>query len=296
VAIAAHETMLATYTPADRIRNAFGLGPGWSFPTHAEAIVRAATSLQQLYLPEGRIASPTSRQMAPIGAANDPGGLNLHWSAGVGTYYAALGGDPDAPILIDSQSAAPDCAAAAAAAPKAPSAVPSGPPVVTAWGGVMPTVRGDSPADGVDPATGRPAVIPGLVFPLAIPRGARADYADTFALPGPVACPDGTLLRCAVSVAGDHGAAVVAMVAGVLEPAGVAAREEGIAFWIATPDGDRIGYGPLAGYAPGVVPGAAVTAGQRLGAGAGTLRIAWERAGVRINPYPLLSVTRAPIA
>ena len=31
VAIAAHETMLATYGPSQGIRNPFGLGPGWSF-------------------------------------------------------------------------------------------------------------------------------------------------------------------------------------------------------------------------------------------------------------------------
>ncbi|MEQ9093347.1 MAG: hypothetical protein RLN63_04520, partial [Miltoncostaeaceae bacterium] len=42
VAIAAHETILLTYGPSQLIRNPFGLGPGWSFDSHAAAIARAA--------------------------------------------------------------------------------------------------------------------------------------------------------------------------------------------------------------------------------------------------------------
>jgi hypothetical protein len=316
VAIAAHETLLATYAPADRIRNAFGLGPGWSFPTHGDAIARAASTLDSLYLPEGRIRIPEiGAKWAPVGAANDPTGLNQHWANGVGTYYRALGGDPDMPILLDAQSASPDCAPSAAEAPAdapaspepaaagppadappSPEPAAAGPPVVTAWGGVAPRAAGPAAVDGTDPATGTPAVIEGFVFPLALPAGARADYADTFSLPGPVDCGDEARLRCAVTIGTDPGAVVVAMASGTLHAADVAAREEGIAFWIVTADGDRLAYGPLADYAPGVAPGATVGAGGRLGTAPGLLRITWERAGARINPFPLLSATRTPIA
>lgn len=310
VAIAAHETMLATYTPADRIRNAFGLGPGWSFPTHGDAIARAASTLDSLYLPEGRIRIPEiGAKWAPIGAANDPTGLNQHWANGVGAFYRALGGDPELPILLGAQSPADDCGPAAGAeapveapveAPAEGAAAtepaPAGPAVVTAWGGVPPRAAGPAAADGADPATGAAAVVEGFVFPLALPVGARGDYADTYSLPGPVDCGHDIRLRCAVTIGADPGAVVVAMASGTLHAADVAEREEGIAFWIVTPAGDRLAYGPLAAYAPGVTPGASVTAGARLGATPGLLRVAWERTGERINPFPLLSATRAPVA
>lgn len=306
VAIAAHETMLETYEPAQRIRNPFGLGPGWSFDTHADAIARAATTLENLYLPEGRTDIPSiGGKWAPIGAANDPGGLNRYWADGVGTYYAAMGGDRERPILLSAQEARPDCAGAAdpagdtrtATGTEAPEEAPAadGPAVVTAWGGVIPAA-GAGPGAGADPATGAPAVIDGFVFPLALPEGARADYGDTFALPGSVPCPDAVRLQCAVTVTTDEGAPAVAMAAGTLRAATVDELEEGIGFWIETPDGDRLGYGALREYAPGVVAGATVTPGRRLGTAPTILRVAWERAGVRINPYPLLAVTRASTA
>ena len=97
VAIAAHETMLETYGPAQAIRNPFGLGPGMAFARERDAIAFAARTLAGNYLPEGRDTLATiGAKWAPLGAANDPGGLNASWTAGVGTYYAALGGDPAA--------------------------------------------------------------------------------------------------------------------------------------------------------------------------------------------------------
>jgi len=307
VAIAAHETMLETYGPAQLIRNPFGLGPGWSFDTHADAIARAASTLQSLYLPEGRVGIPEiGSKWAPVGAANDPGSLNQHWAGGVGTFYRALGGDPGKPILLSEQADTPDCAPSPAdagglstvAADDAPAATDSpeatGPPVVTAWGGVTPTSDATGPAGGIDPATGRPAVIEGFVFPLALPRGAAADYADTFALPGPVPCVDGARLQCALTIASAPGTTAVAMAGGVLHPATVDEREEGIALWVVTPSGDRVGYGALVDYAAGVAPGVHVAPGQGLGTAPARLRVAWEHSGVRTNPFPLLSATRAP--
>ena len=82
------------------------------------------------------------------------------------------------------------------------------------------------------------------------------------------------------------------MVAGTLHAGDAADREEGIAFWISTPGGDRLGYGPLASYAAGIGEGTAVGAGQPLGTSAGWVRIAWERGDQRVNPFPLLQATR----
>jgi hypothetical protein len=50
----------------------------------------------------------------------------------------------------------------------------------------------------------------------------------------------------------------------------------------------------VAAYATGIVEGAAVAAGQPLGAGAGSLRVAWERGGARLDPFPILEATRPP--
>ena len=110
VAIAAHETMLETYGPSQTIHNAFGLGPGIAFADEGDAIGRAAGTLAEMYLPEGRTTLATiGSKWAPIGVANDPAGLNRSWTSGVGAYYAALGGDPDLPILAAEQAAAPGC-------------------------------------------------------------------------------------------------------------------------------------------------------------------------------------------
>jgi hypothetical protein len=281
VAIAAHETMLETYGPAQAIRNPFGLGPGMAFADERDAIAFAARTLAGHYLPEGRDTMATiGAKWAPLGAANDPAGLNGHWTAGVGAYYAALGGDPARPVRTTSQDVGPACAGGTSLAPLPP-VEPSGPPVVTAWGGTAPR-GGDVPA-----------VIDGFVFPLALPQGAPAVYRDSFREPGPVDC-DGARLQCAVTIATAPGAHAVAVAPGILRSATPAEREEGIAFWVETAGGDRLGYGPLASYAPGVGEGAPVTAGQPLGIDSGLLRLAWTRSGERVDPFPLLEATRPP--
>ncbi len=297
IAIAAHETILETYGPAQSIHNPFGLGPNIFFPTEADAIARAASTLASGYIAEGRATIPEiGAKWAPVGASNDPGGLNGNWTAGVGAYYSAMGGDPSRPILLADQEADPGCSGATPAplssmpANVAPAA---GPPVVVAWGGAAPAVAGARGADGADPATGAAAVLDGFVFPLALAQGAAATYRDSFAEPGTVDCAGGRH-QCALAIQSAAGDPAVAMVAGTLHAGDAADREEGVAFWIATPGGDQVGYGPLAAYAPGVGEGAAVTAGQPLGTTVGWVRIAWERAGVRINPFPLLEATRPP--
>lgn len=300
VAIAAHETLLETYVPSQAINNAFGLGPGIAFASERAAIRRAAETLGAYYLAEGRTGlADIGAKWAPLAAANDPAGLNRNWTAGVGTYYAALGGDPARPVLLADQDAAPSCGGAPSLAP-APAevtgdAAAGGTPVVTVWGGATPTTTGPAPAQGADPATGTPAVIEGFAFPVALAADGVAAYRDAFSEPGPDACDDGRH-QCAVTIAGTAGDPAVAMAAGTLSGASAAEREAGIAFWITTAGGDRLGYGPLSSYEPGVGEGAAVAPGTHLGATAGWLRVAWERAGVRVNPFPLLRATRPPTA
>lgn len=294
VAIAAHETLLQTYIPSQSIHNAFGLGPGWAFADDAAAIARAARTLGTYYVPEGRITIETiGAKWAPIGVANDPTSLNQHWAAGVGTYYAALGGDPGRPILTASQDAVPACLGAPSLSPPADAPTASGAAVVTAWGGARPRTSGSSARDGSDPGSGDPAVVPGFVFPLALPESSAALYRDAFSEPGATDC-DGGRHQCAVTIASAPGEVAVAMAAGVLRGATAPEAEGGIAFWIETDAGDRLGYGPLASYSTGIEDGATVVAGRPLGRVAGWVRIAWERAGTRINPFPLLEATRPP--
>jgi hypothetical protein len=301
VAIAAHETILATYGPSQGIRNPFGLGPGMSFSTYADAIRFAASTLRTGYLDEGRLTlGPIGAKWAPIGASNDPTDLNSAWEGGVGGYYADLGGDPAQPVLLSVQGAGDLCGASgtAATAPQAPAApgpeavataAPAGPPVVRAWDGSRPDA-GATAAEGAG-ADGAPAVIDGFVFPLALPVEADLAYSDGFSEPGAPGC-HGQAWRCATAIEPPVGTAVVAAAPGLLEAAAPAEAEAGITFWIRTGTGERIGYGPLAAYADGVGPGAAVAAGQALGAAGPRLTFAWERDGARINPHPLLMATR----
>jgi DNA-binding MarR family transcriptional regulator len=133
LAIAAHETAFENYAPSQAIHNPFGLGPGMVFTSDAAAIARAARTLGTYYVPEGRITLDTiAPKWAPIGATNDPTGLNKNWPRGVKAHYGALGGDPDLPILMGSQASDPECVNAPLAATGGST---SGPSVAMGWGG-----------------------------------------------------------------------------------------------------------------------------------------------------------------
>ncbi len=288
VAIAGHETILQTYPPAQTIHNAFGIGPGRAFASDAEAITFAADLLARNYVGEGRrTLAEISSKWAPVGAANDPTNLNANWTVGVGTLYARLGGNPDASITLDAQVATA-CPAAPVAAPVTPAGLPA--PGVVTWNGTAPVVTEALMERGADPITGGTATLAGFVFPL-IPGPSPIRYADDFASPGLPGC-FGKPLLCAVTLAAEPGMSVVAATAGTLDAATVAEQSAGMAFWIVTADGDRIGYSGLASYAAGVGDDAVVVAGQLLGTGTRTTTFAWERAGQRINPFPLLAATR----
>lgn len=278
VAITAQETMLETYGPAQEINNAFGLGPGIAFDSEADAITMAAQTLHN-YAQDGLITiEQISGRWAPVGASNDPQGLNGGWSAGVGTFYAALGGNPAVPVQASMQTSVPNCApAGATAAPgmfqSAPSIIPAvtptdGPGVVTVWGGMPPAVA----------AGGTRRVIDGFVFPVAPPNGSPVRYAA--ALGGPVV------------ITTAPGVTVVAPAAGRLKIASAADQGMGIGSWIIGAKGSRIGIGALASYEPGIADGVRVVAGQALGRSNGSLPVAWRLRGADADIGPMLEATR----
>ncbi len=107
VAIAAQETMLETYGPAQAIHNAFGMGPGIAYPSDAAGIDAAAANLARSYIADGVTTIPAiAQKWAPPGATNDPGNLNGSWPSGVGQFFRELGGNPDAPVLLTAQPTA----------------------------------------------------------------------------------------------------------------------------------------------------------------------------------------------
>ncbi len=288
VAIAAQETMLETYGPAQAIHNPFGLGPGIEFDDESEAIAMAARTLGN-YVADGLVTIPQiGGRWAPVGASNDPGGLNGGWPAGVSQFFSTLGGDPSRPVMASRQDPAPTCApAAATAAPgylaAQPSVIPAitptdGPGVVVVWGGKVPDARGASADSGGDPRTGRPAVIEGFAFPVASPKGSPVRYADAGDAP--------------VTITSAAGAAVVAPITGTLRIAAPADRTTGIGFWVVGPSGDRVGLGALATYEDGMREGTDVLAGQPIGRANGATAVAWRRGSATIAVHPMLSATR----
>ena len=288
VAIAAHETILATYAPAQVINNPFGIGPGRRFETRAAAITFAADLLAQHYVGEGRrTLAEIGGKWAPLGATNDPANLNANWTAGVGASYRRLGGDPNLPITLEQQSGV---ACAPPAPPQDASSAGAPAPGAIAWNGAAPAIDAPLMERGADPTTGLPATVPGFVFPL-VPGATPIRYADDFAAAGSPGCY-GRAISCAITIAAEPGTVVVASAAGVLAAATPQEQSDGLAFWIATAGGDRIGYSGLAAYAPAVADGVAVGAGQALGTATRQTRFVWERAGQRVNAFPLLSATR----
>lgn len=99
VAVAAQESGLGTAGSGKNIHNAFGWGPAIPFASWQENIETVAAGLAKGYLGEGReTIAAVQAKWAPVGAANDPGGLNSNWTTGVSKFYAEMGGSPTGSI------------------------------------------------------------------------------------------------------------------------------------------------------------------------------------------------------
>lgn len=275
LAVAAHETVLETYGPAAAIHNPFGLGPGIVYPSERAAITAAGRILASGYLAEGRDAITTiAPKWAPIGAANDPTGLNTHWTTGVSRYYSALGGDPGSAIRLSGQEARPPCG------PESGGGLDGS--LIWIWDGREPLADSPAPGGGGDAVSGGPARPDAFVFPLAARAGQPVVYLR----------PDcATEKDCPVTLGAASDTPVVAAAAGTLRSATPDEQAAGIGFWIEAGD-DRFGYSALADYADGARDGATVVAGQVIGTPGRRFLFHWQRAGVTMNPYPLLDATR----
>jgi hypothetical protein len=97
VAIAGAESNFGAITCAPY--NAWGWGcPNgpYNFASWADGIDTVAAGLRTNYLSEGRTSVALIHQKyAPVGAANDPTGLNNNWTINVSRFMVELGGDPN---------------------------------------------------------------------------------------------------------------------------------------------------------------------------------------------------------
>lgn len=97
VAIAGAESSFGQITCAPF--NAWGWGcPNgpYSFESWADGIDTVMEGLRTNYLAEGRTSVALIHQKyAPVGAANDPTGLNNNWTINVSRFIVELGGDPN---------------------------------------------------------------------------------------------------------------------------------------------------------------------------------------------------------
>lgn len=99
-AIAMQETRLGTAGGGPAVFNPFGLGPGLAFPSWASAIRMAVATLAAMHARGAWTIAGIAVHWAPVGAANDPGGLNINWVGGVSASYAQLGGDPSGSVFL----------------------------------------------------------------------------------------------------------------------------------------------------------------------------------------------------
>lgn len=111
-AIARAESSLGSDPGARSINNAFGWGPHRPFATWEENIATVAAGLKKGYIDEGLTTlAQIQAKYAPLGAANDPGGLNSNWLTNTTLLYGELGGNPVGSVAV---------------APSAPGVVPAG--------------------------------------------------------------------------------------------------------------------------------------------------------------------------
>jgi hypothetical protein len=104
VAISGGETSFGKTGNAAGIHNAWGWGPGRSFPDWQSGIDAIAQGLGKNYIGQGLTTIPQiAAKWAPVGAANDPRNLNSNWVRTISQFYNELGGKgvgvPKAPGL-----------------------------------------------------------------------------------------------------------------------------------------------------------------------------------------------------
>lgn len=77
-----------------RRNNAWGWG-GMNFDSYREGIDTVARGLKRYYVDEGLTSvAEIQKKYCPVGADNDPTGLNVHWRDGVTKFLREQGGDP----------------------------------------------------------------------------------------------------------------------------------------------------------------------------------------------------------
>lgn len=93
-AIAVHETGNGSSRAANEKNNIAGMmGKDGlrSYESVADSIYDMARNLRQNYLNQGKESiAQIGAKYAPVGAANDPTGLNNHWTQGVSKFYTQL--------------------------------------------------------------------------------------------------------------------------------------------------------------------------------------------------------------
>lgn len=93
IAIAAHESQLGTAGSGPPHHNPFGWGcpPCEDFSSWQEAIRTVTRKIRENYLNEGRdTIEKIQQKYAPIGAENDPHGLNQDWISGVTNFFNSI--------------------------------------------------------------------------------------------------------------------------------------------------------------------------------------------------------------
>ncbi len=105
VSIARAESSLGSDPGARARNNAFGWGPHKTFASWEDNIATVARGLKAGYLDEGKVTlAQIQAKYCPVGAANDPTGLNSNWLRNTTAIYAELGGDPDGSVALAAPS------------------------------------------------------------------------------------------------------------------------------------------------------------------------------------------------
>jgi len=105
VSIARAESSLGSDPGARARNNAFGWGPNQTFASWQDNIATVARGLKNGYLDEGKVTlAQIQAKYCPVGAANDPTGLNSNWLRNTTTIYGELGGDPNGSVALAAPS------------------------------------------------------------------------------------------------------------------------------------------------------------------------------------------------